>query len=195
MLERIHHRNRVAAGILGCAILMTACDSGTGGSGEPAATQQDVRENVASMALEHTDDSSEPGAGAQVAPQRAVISERPPYAEVGDELVYGYFVFPSNMIEPLPAIIMIHEWWGLNDNIRAMADRLAAEGYIVLAVDLFGGDVATTVPEARRLMLNAIESPELANENIRAAYAFVDGVAGAPRIASLGWDFGGDWSL
>ncbi|MDA1064670.1 MAG: dienelactone hydrolase family protein, partial [Proteobacteria bacterium] len=139
--------------------------------------------------------SSEPGAGAQVAPQRAVISERLPYAEVGDELVYGYFVFPSNMIEPLPAIIMIHEWWGLNDNIRAMADRLAAEGYIVLAVDLFGGDVATTVPEARRLMLNAIESPELANENIRAAYAFVDGVAGAPRIASLGWDFGGDWSL
>jgi carboxymethylenebutenolidase len=99
------------------------------------------------------------------------------------------------MFEPLPAVIMIHEWWGLNDNIRAMADRLAGEGYIVFAVDLFNGKVATSPGEARVLMTQAIEDPEAANENIRAAFNFVSSTAGAPRIGVIGWCFGGGWSL
>lgn len=147
------------------------------------------------MTHEHATDNSEPSPATQIEPQRAVVSERLPYGEVGDELVYGYFVFPADMIEPLPAVIMIHEWWGLNDNIHAMADRLAGEGYIVLAVDLFGGAVATTAEAARQLMLGVVENPEPAYENIRAAYTFVNDIAGAPRIGSLGWCFGGGWSL
>jgi carboxymethylenebutenolidase len=99
------------------------------------------------------------------------------------------------MFEPLPAVIMIHEWWGLNDNIRAMADRLAAEGYIVLAVDLYGGKVAESSAEARELMLSVVEDPESANKNIRDAYEFVSTTAGAPSVGSLGWCFGGGWSL
>ena len=89
-----------------------------------------------------------------------------PYAEVEDELVYGYFVAPADMFEPLPAVIMIHEWWGLNDNVRAQADRLAAAGYIVFAVDLFGGKTATTPSAARELMLTVVEDPESADENL-----------------------------
>ena len=99
------------------------------------------------------------------------------------------------MIEPLPAIIMIHEWWGLNDNIRAMADRLAGEGYIVLAVDLYGGKTAEFPPDARELMLEVVEDPDSATDNLRQAYQFVTTAAGAPRVASLGWCFGGGWSL
>jgi len=99
------------------------------------------------------------------------------------------------MIEPLPAVIMIHEWWGLNDNIRAMADRLAAEGYIVLAVDLFGGEAATTPGAARQLMMHAVENSDSVTSNLEQAYAFVTDTAGAPRVASLGWCFGGGWSL
>jgi carboxymethylenebutenolidase len=90
---------------------------------------------------------------------------------------------------------MIHEWWGLNDNIRSMADRLAGEGYIVFAVDLYAGGVAGTPGEARALMMQVVEDPESANENIKAAYRFVSETAGAPRIGSLGWCFGGGWSL
>jgi carboxymethylenebutenolidase len=90
---------------------------------------------------------------------------------------------------------MIHEWWGLNDNVRAMADRLAAEGYIVLAVDLFDGDVAPSAGAARQLMLRVVENQESASENIRQAYDWVSKTAGAPRIGSLGWCFGGGWSL
>ena len=99
------------------------------------------------------------------------------------------------MFEPLPAVIMIHEWWGLNDHVRATADRLAGEGFIVLAVDLFGGKVASTPGEARVLMIEAIEDPESMNDNIRAAFDFVSDTAGAPRVGSLGWGFGGSRSL
>ena len=152
-------------------------------------------ENVEAMAREHAEDTAEPSEAALVEPQREVTAERLAYAEVDDEVVYGHFAFPSNMIEPLPAVIMIHEWWGLNDNIRAMAERLAAEGYIVLAVDLFGGDVATTPGAARQLMMQAVENRDSVTSNIEQAYAFVSDTAGAPRVASLGWCFGGGWSL
>ena len=152
-------------------------------------------ENVEAMAQEHANDTAEPSEAAQVEPKRAITAERLAYAEVDNELVYGHFVFPSDMIEPLPAVIMIHEWWGLNDNVRAMAERLAAEGFIVLAVDLFGGDVATTPGAARELMMNAVENSNSVTSNLEQAYSFVTDTAGAPRVASLGWCFGGGWSL
>lgn len=141
--------------------------------------------------------AARPAAGdsAAVAQERRVISENMPYAEVGDELVYGYFVAPADMFEPLPAVIMIHEWWGLNDNVRAQADRLAAAGYIVFAVDLFGGKTATTPSAARDLMLSVVEDPESANENLVSAFRFVSETAGAPAVAVLGWRFGGIWAL
>ncbi len=152
-------------------------------------------ENVEAMAREHAEDTAEPSEAVEVEPQREVTGERLAYAEVDNELVYGHFAFPSDMIEPLPAVIMIHEWWGLNDNIRAMAERLAAEGYIVLAVDLFGGKSATRPEAARELMSRAVENRDSLTSNIEQAYAFVTETAGAPRVASLGWCFGGGWSL
>ncbi|MCH7991493.1 MAG: dienelactone hydrolase family protein, partial [Gemmatimonadetes bacterium] len=87
-------------------------------------------------------------------------------------------------IEPLPAIIVIHEWWGLNDNVVAMANRLAAEGCIVLAIDLFGVKTAVNPAEAREMMISVVENPERAAENIRQAYDFVAETAGAPSIGS-----------
>ena len=160
-----------------------------------AGDQAAAVENVEAMAQEHASDTAEPSEATQVEPGREVTAERFAYAEVDDELVYGHFAFPSDMIEPLPAVIMIHEWWGLNDNIRAMAERLAAEGYIVLAVDLFGGESATDPGAARELMLRAVENRDSLTSNIEQAYAFVTQTAGAPRVASLGWCFGGGWSL
>ncbi len=175
------------------ALMLGAC-----GSEEPGSTEEEMaaaRENVDAMSKEHADDSTVPSPGVEIEPSRAVVSENMPYAEIGDELAYGYFVAPEDMFEPLPAVIMIHEWWGLNDNIRAMADRLAAEGYIVLAVDLYGGKSAETPKEARDLMLSVVENPKAANDNIRSAYEFVSEKAGAPKVASVGWCFGGGWSL
>jgi carboxymethylenebutenolidase len=153
------------------------------------------RDTVEGMSREHADDSATPSPATDAAPAQAVISDpRMPYTEADDELVYGYFAAPADVFEPLPAIILIHEWWGLNDNVRAMADRLAGEGYMVLAVDLYSGKTATSPEGARQLMLDVVENPEPAKVNIRDAYRFLE-TAGAPSIASLGWCFGGGWSL
>ena len=183
----------VLAVLLASGLLMTACDKGA-----PAGDESDKaagRDNVEAMSREHAADTAEPSPAADIRPAQAVVSEpRMPYAEVGDQNVYGYFSAPSDVLEPLPALIVIHEWWGLNDNVRAMADRLAGEGYMVLAVDLYNGKTATSPGEARVMMLEVVEDPERARENIRGAYEFLV-TAGAPKIGSLGWCFGGGWSL
>ncbi len=175
------------------ALLVAACESGK--SGDSEVDKQAGRDNVDAMSREHATDTTEPSEAAKFAPRRPIISERLPYADLDNELVYGHFAFPADMVEPLPAIIIIHEWWGLNDNVRAMADRLAGEGYIVLAVDLYGGEVAESPAGARQLMLSVVENPDQASENIRKAYEFVNTAAGAPKVGSLGWCFGGGWSL
>ena len=54
----------------------------------------------------------------------------------------GYLVQPAGETN-LPAVVVIHEWWGLNQHIKDAADRLAAEGYVVLAADLYSSEVAT----------------------------------------------------
>lgn len=174
--------------MLSCAACEPSADDANG-------TGSAARQNVDSMSREHADDRGSPGPGAAIEPDREVVAETLPYAEVDDELVYGHFVFPADMVEPLPGLIVIHEWWGLNDGVRAMADRLAGEGYIVLAVDLFGGRTAEQPSGARELMREALENPASANENIRQAYDFIRKTGGAPRIASLGWCFGGAWAL
>lgn len=179
--------------LVAVALALAACEKET-----PPADEADKaagRANVDAMSREHAEDTTAPSPAAEVAPARPVVSERLPYAEVDDELVYGHFAFPEDMVEPLPAVIMIHEWWGLNDNVRAMAERLAGEGYIVLAVDLFAGTTATSPEQARQQALKVVENPDKANENLRQAYEFVSQTAGAPRIGSLGWCFGGGWSL
>ena len=184
---------KVIVALLAGSLLLTACEK----SAEPVSETELAagRETVEAMSREHADDTTEPSPAAELAPARAVISDpKMPYAEVGDELVYGYFAAPSDVFEPLPAIIVIHEWWGLNDSVRAMADRLAGEGYMVLAVDLYGGKTADSPNVARALMLDVVEDPAPAQDNIRAAYDFLT-TAGAPRIGSLGWCFGGGWSL
>lgn len=179
--------------ILMCALMLGGCEPDQKGTYDADNTA--ARDNLDAMSVEHADDTTQPSAGARESSARTVVSQTMPYTEHHNELVYGYFTAPADMFEPLPAVIMIHEWWGLNDNIRAMADRLAGEGYIVFAVDLFAGNVARSPAEARQLMLAVIEDPESARQNLLQAFKFVSETADAPRIATLGWCFGGGWSL
>lgn len=179
--------------ILCTALVLGACESDQANTAD--ASRKAALANADAMSREHANDTTAASPAVDLAPARPVISQTMAYTEYKEELIYGYFSAPADMFEPLPAVIMIHEWWGLNDNIRAMADRLAGEGYIVFAVDLFNGKVASTPGEARVLMAQAIEDPEAANQNIRAAFKFVNETAGAPRTGVIGWCFGGGWSL
>ena len=96
-----------------------------------------------------------------------------------------------------PAVVMIHEWWGLNYNIKEMARQLAAEGYVVLAVDLFNGKVAKDANEARELITPINKNPEEAIKNMQSAVQFLkdQNNVNKEKIASMGWCFGGGMSL
>lgn len=96
---------------------------------------------------------------------------------------------------PFPAIIVIHEWWGLNENIEHWSDRLAKTGWAALAVDLYSGTVAKTPDEAMAAMKKV--DPAKASATISAAIDFVskDPRIAAPTRAVIGWCFGGGWSL
>jgi carboxymethylenebutenolidase len=96
---------------------------------------------------------------------------------------------------PHPGIIVIHEWWGLNDNIKHWADRLATAGYAALAVDLYGG-VTTDTPDAAMKAMKAVD-PQKAIGVIKAGFDFLasDSRIKASKRAVIGWCFGGGYSL
>jgi carboxymethylenebutenolidase len=116
------------------------------------------------------------------------------YAHVGEKPVTGFLVRPADSASA-PGIIVIQEWWGLNDNIRAMARQLAAEGYVALAVDLYEGEVASEPGRARELVERSMEHEAGLEENLRQAYAYLEDEQGATKIGVIGWCFGGGWSL
>ena len=115
----------------------------------------------------------------------------------------GYLVYPElanntqQQQQQLPAVIMIHEWFGLNEHIKNQADILAREGYVVLAVDLYQGEVATTSDRSGELASSVRNNPTSAIDNLQSAVNYVKSlqIVDGNRIASLGWCFGGDWSL
>ena len=113
--------------------------------------------------------------------------------KIGDDR--AYLALPEHAKAPLPALVVIHEWWGLNDHIKHWADRLAADGYAAVAVDLYGGTVATTPDDAMKAMKGVDQ--DKAVKTMLAAYRFL---ADDPRVmakkrGSIGWCFGGGMSL
>jgi carboxymethylenebutenolidase len=114
----------------------------------------------------------------------------------------GYLVYPnqnqSGEKVKLPAVVMIHENKGLNEYIQESANLLAKNGYVVLAVDLFNGEVVTNNQERSGELTGAIrENPGIAIENMKAAVDYLRSLDNVDpsKIASLGWCFGGQQSL
>jgi carboxymethylenebutenolidase len=107
----------------------------------------------------------------------------------------AYLSLPASAKAPLPGIVVIHEWWGLNDHTRHFTDRLAADGYAALAVDLYGGKVATTPEQALETMKKVDDAK--AREILGAAHRFLaeDARVKANKRGVIGWCFGGGWSL
>lgn len=174
--------------LAGGLVLLQFAASGCSRSDAPSA-QREESSATAPPAAETTEDGQNAAIG------RDVTAESLPYAEINNELVYGHFAIPVDMIDPYPAIILVHDWWGLTDDVRARAERLAAEGYIVLAVDLFFERTAASVSAARELEIELIENPDRAQQNLRQAIDFIGASSGAPRIAILGYGLGGGLAL
>jgi carboxymethylenebutenolidase len=127
----------------------------------------------------------------------------------GTEIVTENVVYDNNEMEVKgflarpaddkkhPALILIHEWWGLNENIRDNARQFAKAGYVALAVDLYKGQVATSPAEARKLATEVRNNKEEAFAHLNKAVHFLENQSASvmpERIASVGWCFGGGWS-
>jgi carboxymethylenebutenolidase len=131
----------------------------------------------------------------EVAPRVGVQAQSLTYGTSATGSLTGYFVLPEDLTEPIPGVVMIHGGWGLDDGVRAMARRLAGEGYAVLAVDLYGGQAATSPAEAEQLMQAVAQDPAAALDNLEQAAMYLDQFALAPSIGVLGFSLGGGWAL
>ena len=94
-----------------------------------------------------------------------------------------------------PAIVVIHEWWGLNDFVKGKADAFAKQGYVALAVDLYRGKVATDPDMAHQLMRGLPDDRAVRDLKAAVAYLRTRPDVDAAKIGSIGWCMGGGFSL
>ena len=183
-------RGTLVRGMLAAGLVATlACGSQ---SNEETA---DGEEFVGRMALEHAEDVPVASGAAKTEPATAVSGVEVSYATIDGAPVTGFLARPEATAAPEAGIVVIHEWWGLNDNVRAMAERLAGEGYAALAIDLYRGKSAETRGRARELASATTKRVPALQSNLRQAIAYLEEQVGASRIGTIGWCMGGGWSL
>jgi carboxymethylenebutenolidase len=96
--------------------------------------------------------------------------------------------------KPAPSVILIHEWWGLNDQIKAVAAEFANQGYAALAIDLYDGNVASTPDQAKQYM-GAVKA-DAAVATVQAWVPWIEArTETSDKVGVVGWCFGGGWSL
>jgi len=95
---------------------------------------------------------------------------------------------------PAPTVLLVHEWWGLNDQIKSVAVEFAKQGYMAVAIDLYNGQATSNSATARRLMRNVDE--DLATKQIKAMADWMRAHKNSTgKVGTIGWCFGGGWSL
>lgn len=112
----------------------------------------------------------------------------------GPETVAGYLAAPEGAAKK-PAIVVIHEWWGLNDWAKAKADGFAKQGYVALAVDLYRGKVTADPDTAHQLMRGMPDDRALRDMKAAVAYLRARPDVDGTKVASVGWCMGGGLSL
>jgi dienelactone hydrolase len=109
-------------------------------------------------------------------------------------LVKGFIAYDDKIQGKRPAILVVHEWWGLNDYARMRARKLAESGYIAMAVDLFGnGKIAADPKEAMALTAPFYKNPQMAKTLLDAALKKLKEYpqADKDKVAAIGYCFGG----
>jgi carboxymethylenebutenolidase len=108
------------------------------------------------------------------------------------KMTAGYLAKPAKGGDKAPGLVVIQEWWGLNDQMKKVADRYAAQGYRSLVPDLYRGRVAKDADEAGKMM-NALDFGAAATQDIRAAALWLR--ASGTKVAVVGYCMGGALTL
>lgn len=175
-------RASVAVGGMATANLLLAACRPVSGTPRPVTETTPTGEGVGSAATNMTTEDG-------------LIAEMVEYEGPDGEMLPGYLARPENADGPLPGVIVLQEWWGLNEHIKDVTRRLALEGYVALAPDLYKGQVATEPDEARKLVMEL--DMGAAVEEIGAAADFLlahEGVAGE-QVGVMGFCMGGRLAL
>ena len=118
--------------------------------------------------------------------------------KVGDSTYKAYIAYDQNIKGKRPVILVVHEWWGLNDYPKMRARKLAELGYFAVAVDLFGnGKVAANPKEAQELTKPFYKDPDLAKNRMEAAVQKIGEYqqADTTNLVAVGYCFGGGMVL
>lgn len=177
-----HFFMRILLPLCTAAILLASCSQPINTTPEPDTAPGSVQEGTGA--------TLDIGSGAY-----QIKGEDVTYATIDSKRIEGYVAYPEGD-GPFPGLVLIHEWWGMNDNMRQMADQYATQGYVALAVDLYEGESTTDPARARELSSGVQSNLERANDNLRQATAFLRARADVKddALASVGWCFGGGWS-
>ena len=178
---------------LATLLLLAACG---GGNGEPADPEPRVRDDDDERpALElSAEEAAQWLPDAIVNRGGALEGENVAYFP-GDPAANGYLAVPEGT-GPFPAVILIHEWNGLGDRVRQLADDFADAGYIALAADLYSGRTGSNPQENRAIMESVMSDQQKIIANLDAAAALLRARSDATgRIATIGWCMGGGVAL
>ncbi len=104
----------------------------------------------------------------------------------------GYLATPSS--GKGPGVLVLHAWWGLNDFFKSFCDRLAQEGFVAIAPDLFSGKTARTVPEAEQLK-DSQDEAKVAPPILLTAIDELSQRSAGPGLGVVGFSMGAYWSL
>jgi carboxymethylenebutenolidase len=170
--------------------LLAACSLTLASVAGAQAAQPDYAK---AMHAEHAHETATPSPGALIAPRRDVTTSTVTYATVNGKAIKGFLAKPTKAARNAPAIIVVHEWWGLNDNIKSVVERYAGEGYTALGVDLYG-TVTTSPDSAMKLYQGAMQNIPAGEQNLAGAVRYLR-AQGARTVGSVGYCFGGHWSL
>lgn len=129
-----------------------------------------------------------------LAPRTGDVKTREIEYHQGDTVLRGLIAWDDAARGKRPGVLVVHEWWGLNDYARAQARRLAEAGYVGFAIDMYGNGKSTTHPqEAQGFMTDATKDPAALAARFNAALEELkrDSHVDPARIAAIGYCFGG----
>jgi carboxymethylenebutenolidase len=116
------------------------------------------------------------------------------YPDQDDETLMGYLARPNDEGQH-PAVIVIQEWWGLDEHIKDLARRFAQAGYVALAPDLYHGQVATEPDEARKLVMELDMNEAVSEIQQAIGYLLSQPEVAGPQVGVVGFCMGGRLSL
>jgi dienelactone hydrolase len=126
-------------------------------------------------------------------PATAKIVSEPVEYRHGETLLKGHLAYDDASAGKRPGVLVVHEWWGLNDYVRSRVDQLARLGYVAFALDMYGKDVWTTDPTKAKEFMGHLQGSPLLRARAAAGLEILrqNQMVDPRRIAAIGYCFGG----